>query len=84
MLKLLKELAVPLGGVGIVLVIILGVFGVIGIFTWPYTINTWLIFLDKEPSIVWWQGALLGVCPFLGQISIPAAIATWVLMLFIG
>ena len=56
----------------------------IGAFTWPYTINTWLVFLGREPAIVWWQGSLLGFVPFVGHASIPAAVITWVLMLFIG
>ncbi|MHA2219878.1 MAG: hypothetical protein ACXACY_28615 [Candidatus Hodarchaeales archaeon] len=57
---------------------------VIGAFTWPYTINTWLAFIGKEPQIVWWQGALMGFVPYLGQVSIPAAIVTWILMLFLN
>lgn len=55
----------------------------IGSLCWPYTLNTWLEFFGKPESIVWWQGALLGITPFIGQFSIPAAIITWILMLFI-
>ena len=59
------------------------VFALIGALLWPYTINTWLEYAGKEPVIVWWQGALLGFCPGIGQITLVAAIATWVLMLFL-
>ena len=66
----------------------------IGSFTWPYTINTWLVFFGKEPTVVWWQGLILGLLPFVGCTSIPVvhkliiaispAVVTWILMLFIG
>ena len=55
----------------------------IGMFLWPYTLNTWLEFVGKPAVVVWWHGALLGFAPVLGQLSIPAAIATWILMLFL-
>jgi hypothetical protein len=50
---------------------------------WPYTINTWLVFFDKEPTIVFWHGLILALIPFLGQATIPAAVITWILMLFL-
>ena len=65
------------------LLLILTLSGIIGIFCWPYTINHWLVFMGKEPSIVWWQGFLLGYVPYVGQISIPAVFITWILMLFL-
>ena len=55
-----------------------------GIVCWPYTINTWLVFVGKDPCIVWWHGLLLGFAPIIGQATIPAAIATWILILFVG
>jgi hypothetical protein len=55
-----------------------------GAFLWPYSINHWLVFFHKPPTVVWWQGALLGFCPVIGQLTIPAAIITWILSLFIG
>ena len=65
------------------LLIILVIFAAIGAVTWPYTLNTWLLFLGKAPSIVWWQGSLLSFCPVIGRFSIPAALITWILMLFL-
>lgn len=56
---------------------------VVGGWLWPYTINTWLEFAGKAPSVVWWQGALIGFVPYLGHATIPAAIITWILMLFL-
>lgn len=71
-----------LGGCGcVILIMLLG--AIIGAFCWPYTINTWLVFSGKSAVIVWWQGALLGFVPYLRQASIPAAVITWVLMLFL-
>lgn len=64
-------------------IVILCIGALIGAFTWPYTLNTWLSYLGKEPSVVWWQGALLGFVPAVGQLSIFAAVFTWILMLFL-
>lgn len=66
-----------------IFLVALTISGIVGAICWPYTINTWLIFLGKEPSIVWWQGFLMGYVPFLGQVSIPASVITFVLMLFL-
>ncbi len=72
------------GGMGFGFILfILGIFGIIGMFCWPYSINHWLIFMGKEPCIVWWQGFLMGFAPFLGQASIPVMIITWILMMFL-
>ena len=67
----------------VMLLIIFTLGAIIGAFCWPYTINTWLVFFGKPPSILWWHGVLLGFAPFIGQASIPAAIITWILMLFL-
>lgn len=76
-----------MGGVlatyGIIIAIILVIFGVIGGFVWPYTLNTWLVFFGKAPTITFWNGVVLGIVPFIGQVSIPAAVITWILMLFL-
>ena len=66
------------------LLVILLISAAIGALCWPYTINTWLEYAHRTARIVWWQGALLGFCPFIGQASIPAAVVTFILMLFIG
>ena len=50
---------------------------------WPYTIETWAGILNKPAEIVYWQGALLGFCPIIGQLTIPIAAVTWLLVLFI-
>ena len=55
---------------------------IIGVICWPYTINTWLIFLGKEAVITWWTGGLLGLVPFFGKWSSIACVATWIIMLF--
>ena len=56
----------------------------IGALLWPYTINTWLVYAGKAPKFLWWHGALLGFCPGVGQLTVPAAVVTWVLMMFLG
>ena len=56
---------------------------ILGAILWPYTINSWMEFAGKEPSIVWWQGALIGLVPILGPLSIPAAVVTWILLLIL-
>ena len=70
-------------GCGCLLFILL-ISAVIGSICWPYTLNTWLLFFNKPANVVWWHGALLGFVPYLGQASIPAAVITWILMLFLA
>jgi len=55
----------------------------IGAFAWPYTINTWLVFAGKTAAVTWWHGALLSFVPVIDQLSIPAAVVTWIAMLFL-
>jgi hypothetical protein len=63
--------------------IIVTIGAAIGALCWPYSINSWLNYFGKPSMIVWWQGALLGFVPVLGQASIPIAVITWILMMFL-
>ena len=65
------------------LFIVCSIFFVIGGFCWEYTINTWLEYNDSPNRIEFWQAGLLGFCPLVGQLSIPAAAITFVLQLFL-
>ena len=67
-----------------VIVVILSVSGIIGAFCWPYALNSWLVFLGKTPRVLWWHGFLLGYVPYLGQVSVPVAVITWILMLLLS
>lgn len=55
----------------------------IGAFLWPYAIETIGQMLGKEVAVAWWQGALLGFCPVIGQTTVPFAVAAWILGLFL-
>ena len=55
---------------------------IVGGFLWPYTIESWAIVLNKPVNVEFWQGALIGFCPLIGQVTIPVAVITWILMLF--
>ena len=52
-------------------------------FLWPYSLNEWLLYTGKEPTVHWWHGAIIGILPPLGFISIPLALITFVFMLFL-
>ena len=68
------------------LIVYLGILclgALVGAICWTYTINTWLVFLGKTPIIVWWQGSLIGYVPIIGQLAIPAAVVTWIIMLVV-
>lgn len=67
----------------IVIVILLVISAVIGGFLWPYTLNAWLVYAGKAAVVKFWHGALLGFCPWIGQLSIPLAVITWIAMLFL-
>lgn len=70
-------------GCGLIIIIMI-ISAIIGALLWPYSINAWLVFLHKTPCVVWWQGALLGFCPVIGQATIPVAVITWILMMVIA
>jgi len=55
----------------------------IGGWLWTYTINTWLVFAESSKQIEFWQGGLIAFIPGIGQVMIPAALGTWVFMLFL-
>lgn len=71
-----------IGCLGILVVLIIS--AAVGAICWTYAINSWLEFAQKPARIVWWQGALIGFCPAVGQLSIPAAVLTFIVMLFIA
>lgn len=79
----MKGTIAAIGGFGIVLFMVLGISFAIGAVLWPYTINTWLVYAGKPASIEWWMGGLIGLVPGLGQFSFPAAVITWIIMLFL-
>ena len=68
---------------GVFIIVALAACSIVGAILWPYSINTWLAYAGKDPSILWWHGMLLGFCPLIGQITIPVAVVTWILMIFL-
>lgn len=80
----MKGLLALLGGGTLILTILVGIAFTVGALLWPYTINTWLIYSGRPPAIEWWMGGLMGLVPGLGQSCIPAALITFIIMLFIG
>lgn len=79
-----KMITAICGGLGTFLVVGFAISFAIGAILWPYTINSWLIYSGKPPCIEWWMGGLMGFIPGFGQSCIPAAVITFILMLFIG
>lgn len=79
----MKDDTLALGMSGMTLLIFLVINAVIGGFLWPYTLNTWLLFFGKTSVVQFWHGAILGFIPFLWKATIPAAVITWILMLFL-
>ncbi len=68
----------------LVVMVLLGVFsGIAGIWCWPYSINTWLSWADKDPGIGGGVGFLLGLIPGIGWLSPFAAIFTWIVNMFV-
>ena len=55
----------------------------IGAVLWPYSIDSWALYLGHATSIPWYAGGVLGIIPGVGQMSIPVAAVTWVLMMII-
>lgn len=68
------------------LILIIGILVALAVLSglcWSYSLGSWLTYFHKENHIHFWQCMLLGFVPFLGQASIPFAVITWVLMMFI-
>ena len=61
-----------------IILAVLIVSAIVGGVCWTYAINSLLMLLGKIPVIVFWQGALIGFCPFLGQFGIPTALIMWI------
>jgi hypothetical protein len=72
-----------IGGGLVVGIFFICIFGIIGMFVWPYTINSWLIYYGKVAQVVWWHGFLLGFIPKLGILGIVLAVFTWIAMMFL-
>jgi hypothetical protein len=79
----MKDLFALIGGSFLMFGIFVAIFMLVGACCWTYSLNTWLVFFGKQPVILWWHGALLGIVPFVGQASIPVAVVTWILMIFL-
>lgn len=75
----------PFGGLVVLGFFLFFIFlpSIIGAFTVPYTINTWLVFVGKQPAVVWWMGLLICLIPGAGYLSVLTSIITWILMLFL-
>jgi len=67
----------------LIVVVVLVISGLIGGICWPYSVNTWLSWVDKEPAFGFWHGFGCGFVPVIGQLSIPAAVVTFIADLFI-
>lgn len=52
-------------------------------FCFPYALNYWLVFFHKTAVVQWWQGALIGFVPGIGQLGIAFAVITWILSMFL-
>jgi hypothetical protein len=64
------------GFTAIAIILIISI--IVGGWLWTYSINSWLVYAGKTPSIKFWQGALIGCVPYIGQLSIPIAVGTWI------
>ncbi len=67
----------------VIYLVVMVISAVLSAWLWPYSINAWLVYSGKEPSVLWWHGVLLGLVPGVSQACLPAAIFTWLLMLFL-
>ena len=54
----------------------------LGAVLWPYSINHWINWADGHGEFLWWHGALLAFIPGIGQLCMPAAIVTLIIITF--
>jgi hypothetical protein len=70
-------------GQGLIILIALFFVAIVAGFCWSYTINFWLAHAGKTGRIAFWQACLLGFVPYVGQLSIPGAVVTWLISFFL-
>ena len=68
--------------VGLVVLIVLGLLALCGA-CWDYSISEWLVYFDKPDRFQLWHGMLISLVPGFGQLAVPVAIFTFIIMLFI-
>ena len=83
-MKLIKNLLAIIGFASITVGLMIAICfftGILGAFLWPYILNHWLAFMGYSYMVVWWQGFLLGLIPYIGEAQIPIALFTFVFFL---
>lgn len=76
------DAAVALGGCGFIIFILCVLGPVLGAFVIPYDINTLLQWAGKEPTFLWWYGALLGLIPSVSYWATIAAVVIFIVSFF--
>ncbi|GAF86734.1 unnamed protein product [marine sediment metagenome] len=54
---------------------------IIGGILCPYILNSWLVYFDRLPVIVFWHGALLTFVPHVIRWMVPATILTYIALI---
>lgn len=49
---------------------------------WEYTVDSWLTYSNSPKDFPYWAGCLCALVPGLGQLSLAAALITWILLTF--
>jgi len=55
----------------------------VGSLCWTYSVNEVFEMIGSAKTIAWWQGGLIGLVPYLGQVSIPVAVIVWIVGLIV-
>ncbi|MFW9899763.1 MAG: hypothetical protein ACFFDY_00570 [Candidatus Thorarchaeota archaeon] len=50
---------------------------------WTYSLNTWLVYFEKPKIGFFWVGYILGAIPGINTASIPTAVITFIVHLFL-
>lgn len=56
---------------------------VVGAVCWTGLLNELLIVAHKPPSVLWWQGGLIGMIPTMGWIGLIGYVGLWMVKLFL-
>jgi hypothetical protein len=75
---ILKTKDLSKSGVGMLISILIWKM-VFGAWLWTYAVNTGFALADSTIRIEWYHGLLMGLCPFVGGLSVPAGIITCVI-----
>ncbi len=72
-----------IAAITVLLIVWFGIFAPIFGAVWTNSLNIWLVYFEKPKIDFFWTGYILGAIPGVNSISIPIAVITFIVHLFL-